>query len=89
MKRRLSSVCLLLAGAFVLSGCNNTGNARLDEVRSDPTPDLVTLSQRDVDIDNAMVVTFDENGRMLWQDLGRMWLVDRPSRLTRETIPRP
>ena len=53
------------------------------------TPNVDTLTQRPEDIDNAMTVTFDENGRMFWQDLGRMWLTDRPSRLSREphTIP--
>ena len=85
MQRRASLVlgALLLTGAAMLSGCSlflGSGDDRLDAVRSDPSPNIDTLYQRPVDIDNAMVVTFDENGRMFWQDLGRVWLTDRPSR---------
>lgn len=75
----------LVAGA--LSGCS-TGDQRLDEVRANPTPNLDTLYQRPTDIDNAITVTFDENGRMFWQDLGRAFYWDRPSHLTREPVPR-
>ena len=50
---------------------------------------LDTLYEREEDIDNALTVTFDENLRMAVEDLGRFWYTDRPSRLTREPIPRP
>ncbi|HMN40527.1 MAG TPA: hypothetical protein PKE29_06740 [Phycisphaerales bacterium] len=91
MSRLLPTVrTMLLLGALAsLSGCMFTGNEQLDEVRSDPSPNLDTLHQRPVDVDNAMVVTFDENGRMFWEDLGRVWLTDRPSRLSREPQLRP
>jgi hypothetical protein len=89
MRRRAPLALLLAVGAAAaITGCSS-GDARLDEVRADATPNLDTLHQRPEDIDNAMTVTFDENGRMFWQDMGRFWLTDRPSRLTRETIPRP
>lgn len=85
----MSSRKLIVLGALLLcgglsSGCMFTGNSQLNEVRSDPSPNLDTLSQRPEDMDNAIVYTFDENGRMFWEDLGRVWFTDRPSRLSRE-----
>jgi len=90
MQRRLSVVLgsALIAGALALTGCG-TGDARLDDIRADPSPDVDTLHQRPIDMGNAATVTFDENFRMMWQDMGRVMLFDRPSRLAREPIPRP
>jgi len=84
--RRLIAAAVLVCGLAGFAGCSSS---RHEEIMADPTPNLDTLHQRPEDIDNAMTVTFDENGRMFWQDLGRFWLTDRPSRLTREPIPVP
>jgi hypothetical protein len=91
MSRRLATIgcALLLVAGASMSGCMFTGDPQLDEARSDPSPNLQTLHQRPTDVDNAMVVTFDENGRMFWEDMGRLWLTDRPSRLSREPQLRP
>ena len=80
--------CLSLAA--LLAGCagSDTAAARYAAVRDNPTPELDTLHQRPVEIDNKMALTFDENWRMFTQDLGRFWYTDRPSRLTREPVPR-
>lgn len=86
MKSRHAALLMTLAGIALLSGCTES---RYQQVKDDATPNLDTLYQRPEDVDNAMVVTFDENGRMFWQDLGRAFYVDRPSRLTREPIPQP
>ncbi len=85
--RRLIVAATLAGGLAALAGCSTP--SRYDEVKADATPNLDTLHQRPEDVDNAMVVTLDENGRMFWQDLGRFFLFDRPSRLTREPIPVP
>jgi hypothetical protein len=78
-----------LSGTCLLSGCFFTGNDRLDEVRYDPSPNIDTMSQRSEDVDNAMTVSMDENGRMFWEDMGRLWMVDRPSRLSKGPHLRP
>jgi hypothetical protein len=58
-------------------------------IRADVTPELETLSERQVDMDNNWALMLDENGRMFVEDLGRAFYVDRPSHLTREPVPRP
>jgi hypothetical protein len=88
-KKRLCMALTSAAAACAFAAAGGCSSSRYDEVKADPTPNLDTLYQRPEDIDNAMTVTFDENGRMFWQDLGRFWLTDRPSRLTREPIPVP
>ena len=77
--------CLLGTGC---SSSSDYSEKLASEVRSDPTPSLDTLSQRRTDMDNAIAVTEDENWRMFNQDLGRFWLLDRPSLLTPEPLPR-
>lgn len=91
MQRRVAFVLggLLVLSAGTLSACSYTNNDRLNAVRDDPTPNVDTLYQRSEDIDNKMVVTFDENGRSFWEDMGRVWLTDHPSKLTREPHPHP
>ncbi len=76
-----------LAGLVMLSGCADSYSRR-QLVRVDPSPAMETLSERDADINNNLTVTVDENWRMMKSDFGRFWLMDRPSRLTREPMPR-
>jgi len=79
----LACLALVAAGSLPLGGCSTAS-----KYRANLTPDLKTLYQREDDIRNAMAIMSDENGRMLNQDLGRAFYTDRPSRLTREPIPR-
>lgn len=92
VRRPIAILMLTSAAAALLGGCTTFGvdgdTARARKIRSNPTPELVTLHQREVDVANAMALTNDENGRMARQDWGRLWLMDRPSRLAREPIPR-
>jgi hypothetical protein len=78
-----------LALAAGLGACSSEETSRYDAVKADLTPNMDTLYQRPADIDNSVALTFDENGRMFIQDLGRAFYWDRPSRLTREPIPQP
>ena len=43
---------------------------------------LAGLSEQDVDIELNMAVISNQNLRMFWGDLGRVWFFDRPSRLS-------
>jgi hypothetical protein len=87
---RCASAALLALAALALVGCEaGTPSGRLAaDLRSDPSPGMDTLFQREVDVDNAVAITNDTNLRMLNQDLGRLFLLERPSRLTPERLPR-
>lgn len=87
MKTRSATLLSTLALLTLVGGLAGCESSRYQQVKDDATPNLDTLHQRPEDIDNRIVVNFDENGRMFWQDLGRVWYTDRPSRLTREPIP--
>lgn len=75
-----------------LSGCASTANTQAqrdaERVRKDPTPEAVTLFQTPDEVENELAVMYNDNWRMFKQDLGRAFYVDRPSRLTREPVPR-
>lgn len=82
----LAGGCLF--GSLVAGGCVVNPLSRDAMIRNNLTPELQTLYQRPVDVENAKAIAFNENGRMFWQDLSRTFYTDRPSRLTREPIPR-
>jgi hypothetical protein len=71
------------AAASTLTGCSSERN-RLAEFRSDPTPDLITMSKRADDVRNVNALIRDESKRMLQRDWIYMWYMDRPTRLTPE-----
>jgi hypothetical protein len=82
--------CLVIAAA-ALSGCSYGGPAsysKAAEYQSNPSPELMTLRERSIDVDNRMAVTANENLRMMSEDLGRVFLLDRQSRLSPAPVPR-
>ena len=85
-----AGVVMALAGvAIVVGGCSSPNSeSKAQELRANATPELDTLSQRRTDMNNDTAVTFDENGRMFNEDLQRLMLFDRPSRLTPNPVPR-
>jgi hypothetical protein len=78
MRKVLFTAAALLVAGSALTGCG---------VRHNLTPELSTLSDRPVDVDNTWALTCDENWRMLVSDFQRGALIDRPQRLTPEPIP--
>lgn len=66
-----------------LAGCSSDPNdVSFDAITSDLTPHLLGLTERDVDADRNIAVISNQNYRMMWGDLGRAFLWDRPSRLS-------
>lgn len=85
--RNLTAMALGLAAcAFTLGGCTTS---KYDEICADLTPELETLYEREVDMNNSWTMMLDENGRMFIQDLGRAFYWDRPSRLSPEPTALP
>ena len=77
---------LVAAGALAMTGCHSPTSKHA--IREDPTPELKTLYERDDDVHNTLSLMKNENWRMFWEDLGRVFYLDRASRLTPEPMPR-
>ena len=75
----------LAASGFVavaLTGCaTDPTDVSLHDVTWNMSPDVMTLNQRKEDVYGHMAYTNDVNGRMFWEDFGRAWYTDHPSRL--------
>lgn len=79
----LASIALVVCLGGSLTGCAKDPLATdFDSITGDLTPELQTQAERPSDVQRNMAVTFDQNGRMFWNDLGRVWLTDRPSILS-------
>lgn len=79
---RPALVSLIFATALVggLTGCSADPMATdFKSVKSNLSPELTSVAERDEDIDRNIATTFEQNGRMFWNDLGRAMYVDRPS----------
>lgn len=75
----IASLALILA----VSGCKSDPNAvSFDDIKGDVTPEMMTLTERPVDIDRNIAMTWNQNLRSAWADLGRAVYWDQPSALT-------
>lgn len=68
----------VLAAAALLSGCTDVRS----EVLRDPSAAEAGPVTTPDEIWNGMAHTTDTNHRLLLDDLGRFWLMDRPSHMT-------
>lgn len=83
--RRLGLVAASALLVGTLGACGGTSGLEgesLTAIRLNPTPSEITLHQTRDDINNRRTITFDENFLMLNDDLERLMLFERPSRLT-------
>jgi hypothetical protein len=84
--RRLATAATLIA-LCALTGCAST---EMEEQRADiltnQTPGMATLNQRWEDNTNTISRVSNTNLHSALGDLNRFWLLDRPSRLTREPM---
>ncbi len=85
---RLFLATALIVGAAIATGCSSSKDKRVGGLRNNLTPGMSTLYQRHDDVDNSLALYFNEMDRMFWEDMGRAFYTDRPSRMTPEPIPR-
>ncbi len=88
MKTTRAAMCLAAAtgaAALFLGGCSSSDKAA--EVRADPTPELISLSERPVDRKNRWAYTRNTYYRSLTNDVSRFILMDRPSRMIYSVTP--
>lgn len=89
IQSRLVPALLVVVTCALVVGCSSRDpdDVSFDAIIDDLTPELVTLTQRQVDIERNMAVTSNQNLRMIWEDMGRAWYVDHPSRLSPYPVP--
>lgn len=94
MKREMK--CVISTGAFLLVGMGLGGcysaniqkGESLSQIRNNPAPGLQNESQRYPDVSNMYAVNMNDNMRKANSDWNRLWLMDRPSRLSPYPITR-
>lgn len=74
----IAGTCGMIAAIGVLSGCSNT---RASAYRMNPTPKIDTRAQTSEEIQNSLTLINDTNLRYFWNDMGRLWLMDKRSHL--------
>ncbi|MDP1662653.1 MAG: hypothetical protein Q8L55_12130 [Phycisphaerales bacterium] len=68
-----------VVAATLLGGC---ADAVRRESLADPTPAQMGPVTTAAQVNNGIAHTADTNLRLMWDDMGRFWLFDRPSHLT-------
>ncbi len=72
-----------LVAVIFAGGCQSDPNdVSFDAIKRDLTPEMMTLTERPIDVERNMAVTGNQNLRSFWNDLGRMWMTDHPSTLS-------
>ena len=71
------------AGVMTLGGCKSAkDHYSYNAIKGNLTPELQGLTERQVDIDRNIAVNQNVDLRLMWGDLGRVWLTDNPSILS-------
>ncbi len=70
------------AALALVAGCASESRQQLADIRSDPTPELVTMTQRQDDVDNELTMQFNTDLRGLKRDLGVLLNLQGASRLS-------
>lgn len=86
--KKIIALSVLAGVGLGLTGCqsSNPYDPSFRAVRANPTPELLTLNERPVDVDRHVGYTDNVNMRLMWEDLGRAWYADHPSRLSPSDI---
>ena len=89
--KQLMMAMVLVCGAALITGCETTETAEREitkeEVLADMSPRLTHLSRTHWEAQITQKRTVDTNGRMFWDALEEVLLLDRPSRLTMYPAP--
>lgn len=73
--------------ASILKSESQKTETELYAILDDLTPELQGLTERPVDADVQIARTFNVNWRQFYEDWGKVFLLDRPSRLNKRPIP--
>ncbi len=79
--KSLLGLGMLVVASALLTGCGGRGVSD-HAIASNPTPELKTTTMRNSDVRFSLAYMRNQNGRMFWDDMGRMVHWDQPSRLS-------
>lgn len=82
-----SHVHVRSAALAILSAGTLLGSVGCSKYRMFPTPGVPSLSASGVEDGNRALITTNTNLRAMKSDLGRLLLMDRPSRLSPQPMP--
>lgn len=82
--RTLAGLTLGALAAALLVGCGSSSpyDVSFDAISGNLTPELQGLTDRPVDEQRNLAVTNNMNWRLMFDDLGRAFYTDHPSRLS-------
>ena len=72
----------VLVSAAALRGCDVTQDVSYGSIKGNLSPEVMTMTERAADVHMHVAQTNQTNVRMMWEDLGRSWYTDHPSRLS-------
>ncbi len=81
MRIRVRTIVLALLAACI-AGCASKDPVSYSAIKKHPTPELSSLADRPDDISRHTAVTRNQNLRMFWDDVTRLWMIDHPTQLT-------
>ena len=77
----------LLASVFLLGGCGSSDVFTSRDARKNISPAMETMAMAKEQRKNRTAYTFDVNLRQLNDDVDMIFLLDRPTYLTRSPMP--
>jgi hypothetical protein len=86
MKLTKLTAIAMIAAITLVGGCSSD-QITAKSVRKDMSPELVSLAHQSEQRRNMHARTHDTNKRQIWDDLDRILLLDRPTRLSEYPIP--
>ncbi|HMN95185.1 MAG TPA: hypothetical protein PKC43_02360 [Phycisphaerales bacterium] len=73
----------IVTALCAVGGCQSDPNAvSFNSIKRDITPEMMTLTERPVDVDRNIAMNWNQNLRGAWMDLGRAMYWDQPSMLS-------
>jgi len=77
----------LIAGTAICLAAGCAPKADLDDVSyraisRNITPEVMGMTERPIDIDRNIRMSWNQDLRAMWGDLGRMWMTEGPSGLS-------
>lgn len=78
---------VLGASVVMLGGCSSSDDITANSVRADMSPEMESIAMTPEQRKNQFARVVDTDFRQIVDDWDRLWLVDKPSGMSRYPIP--